>query len=202
MIPRPDKLVVDLVASATELVGTAVGLIGRADDLLTRTEGLLARIEAVVDRAEVSVDRVDTVMVDVEASVVGVTAVSAAAAEQVDLVRKVAIKADRTAAGAQGLVDRADRMVGEIEPVSRKAVPIATSLVDSIDTKEVEAAIQMIDRMPEMLESLDRDVIPMMRRLDQVGPDVHALLETVEDLRTMVENLPGMSFVRRRAEEA
>jgi hypothetical protein len=201
MIPRPDKLVVDLAGAATDLVTTAVGLVGRADDLLARTERLLARIEEVVDRAEASVSRVDAVMVDVEAAVVGVAAVSAAAAEQVDLVRKVAVKADRTAAGAQGLVDRGDRMLTDAEPVVRAALPMARTLVDSIQAHEIDAAVQMIDRMPEMLESLDRDVIPMMRRLDQVGPDVHALLETVEDLRTMVENLPGMSFVRRRAAE-
>jgi hypothetical protein len=172
MIPRPDRLIADVVGGAAEHVQTAVGLVGRADALLTQAEATLLRVDRVATAAE----------------------------EQVELVRRVALAADRVAAAASGVVQRSGRLVGEVEPLAADALPVARRLVDSLAPAEVDAAVAIVDRLPTLIQGLDSDVLPVMRRLEQVGPDVHALLETVEDLRRMVEGLPGMGLVRRRQE--
>ena len=60
--------------------------------------------------------------------------------------------------------------------------------------------ISLIDRMPLVLDHLENDVLPMLQQLDRVGPDVHELLEVVEDLRRVVTGLPGVGLLRRRGE--
>ncbi|MEV6488059.1 hypothetical protein AB0M20_05365 [Actinoplanes sp. NPDC051633] len=45
------------------------------------------------------------------------------------------------------------------------------------------------------------DVMPLLGKLDQVGPDLHKLLEVTEDLRLAIAGLPGLKMLRRRGEE-
>ncbi|WP_336920943.1 hypothetical protein [Aquipuribacter sp. SD81] len=194
MIPRPDRLLADVVGSAADLVQTAVGLVGRADTLLTRIDALVARAEAVLARAE-------SAAAAAESAVERVGAVTAHAQEQVDLVRRVTGKADRVASAASGAVQRGTALVDQVEPIAAEALPVARRLVGSIDTDEVDAAVAVVDRLPTVLAGLDGDLLPVMRRLEQVGPDVHALLETVDDLRRLVEGLPGMGLLRRRDDD-
>jgi hypothetical protein len=54
--------------------------------------------------------------------------------------------------------------------------------------------------MPVVLEHMDTDLLPVLRTLDRVGPDLHELLEVVEDLRRVVTGLPGVGLLRRRGE--
>ncbi len=54
--------------------------------------------------------------------------------------------------------------------------------------------------MPVVLEHMDTDLLPVLRTLDRVGPDLHELLEVVEDLRRVVAGLPGVGLLRRRGE--
>ncbi|MFC3688526.1 hypothetical protein [Aquipuribacter hungaricus] len=201
MIPRPDRLLSELVSSGTDLVGTAFGLVGRVDALLSRVEGVVSRIDTVATEAQGLLARVDLVVADAERAVTGVDAVRSAAAEQVEHVDRVATAASRTRDSAQGLVERAGGLLVQVEPVAAKALPAVTQLVDAFGTQEVDAAKGLVDRLPELLQSVEGDILPMLRQLDHVGPDVHSLLDTVQDLRLMVEGLPGMGFVRRRAEE-
>jgi hypothetical protein len=40
----------------------------------------------------------------------------------------------------------------------------------------------------------------MLRQLDKVGPDVHQILEVVQDLREALTGLPGVGMLMRRGE--
>jgi hypothetical protein len=42
--------------------------------------------------------------------------------------------------------------------------------------------------------------MPLLGKLDQVGPDLHKLLEVTEDLRLAIAGLPGLRMLRRRGE--
>ncbi len=57
-----------------------------------------------------------------------------------------------------------------------------------------------MDRLPGLLDTVDRDVLPLATQLQAVAPDLHNLLELVEDLHRLVSNLPGAKRLRRRAE--
>jgi hypothetical protein len=45
------------------------------------------------------------------------------------------------------------------------------------------------------------DVMPLLSKLDQVGPDLHKLLEVTEDLHLAIAGLPGLKMLRRRGED-
>jgi hypothetical protein len=48
---------------------------------------------------------------------------------------------------------------------------------------------------------VETDVLPMLAQLDRVGPDLHELLEVVEDLRRVVTGLPGVGLLRKRGDD-
>ena len=172
--------------SAAEAVETAIGLVPRAVDAMTRVEVLLDRVEGVVARTEAVVDEAAESNAKVRATVDAAGIVTRDAGRRVD--------------GAGGLVDRMDTLLGTWEPVGRRLAPEAARLADALSGHEVDAAISLIDRMPVVLEHMDTDLLPVLRTLDRVGPDLHELLEVVEDLRRVVTGLPGVGLLRRRGE--
>ena len=78
---------------------------------------------------------------------------------------------------------------------------LAARFVDELSTEEVTAAIRMIDQLPRLRAHLVDDVMPLLAKLDQVGPDLHKLLEVTEDLRLAIAGIPGLRMLRRRGEE-
>lgn len=92
-------------------------------------------------------------------------------------------------------------MLEPLEPLARAATPIAGRLLEQIENDEVDAITAMLDRLPLLLKHLDEDILPLMGQLDRVGPDIHAILETVEDLRNALQGMPGISLLRRRGEK-
>jgi hypothetical protein len=180
------QAVTGTVDQAVESVGGAFALVTAAQELLARASALIDRVDAVVDHTELVIGRIDEVVASSENSVRAVDAVTAAA--------------ERTLVAGEGLVARADALLGAVEPVAQQALPMAKKLVDGISPEEVDAASRMLDRLPALLGHVEDDVLPLLRQLDAVGPDVHAILETVQDLTERIEALPGMGLLRRRAD--
>jgi hypothetical protein len=179
--------------SAAEAVETAIGLVPRAVEAMTRVEALLDHVEGVVDRAEAVVGRAEAVVDEAAES-------NAKVRTTVDAAAIVIRDAGRRVDGAGGLVDRVDTLLGAWEPVVRNLAPQAVRLADGLSPHEVDAAISLIDRMPVVLEHVDTDLLPVLKTLDRVGPDLHELLEVVEDLRRVVTGLPGVGLLRRRGD--
>jgi hypothetical protein len=75
-------------------------------------------------------------------------------------------------------------------------------MAETLHPSEVDAAVLLIDRLPELLTAVDEDLLPLTRQLQGVGPELHELLTLVEDLHKMVSKLPGMGLVRRRRDPA
>ena len=172
--------------SAAEAVETAIGLVPRAVDAMTRVEALLDRAEGVIARTEAVVDEAAESNAKVRATVDAAGVVTRDAGRRVD--------------GAGGLVDRMDTMLGTWEPVGRKLAPQATRFAEQLSSHEVDAAISLIDRMPVVLEHLDSDLLPVLRTLDRVGPDVHELLNVLKEVRQAINGIPGFGLLRRRGE--
>jgi hypothetical protein len=197
LIPTPAELlgaaagvkqvVTGTVDQAVESASGALALVPAATALLARASALLDRADALADHAQLVISRIDEVVTASEATV-----------ERVDVVTG---KADRSMAGATGLVERTDALLSSVEPVARQGIPIATKVVESISPREVDAVVTMIDTLPTVLGHLEDDVMPLLQQLDAVGPDVHAILETVQDLTERIEALPGMGLLRRRADK-
>jgi ABC-type transporter Mla subunit MlaD len=156
-------------------------------DAVTRVEGILDRVDAVVERAEGVVDSADQATVRTHATLDRADAVTTRAGRQSDT--------------AAGVLDRIDHALSSWEPILRRLSPAAERFAAELDAREVDAAITLVDRLPTLLEHMENDVLPVLTRLDRVGPDLHELLEVVEDLRRVVTGLPGVSLLRRRGDD-
>jgi hypothetical protein len=185
-IPGP-AAVLGGAAAAAAAVETALDLVPRAAAAMDRVEALLDRVDQIVDRADQIVTRADEATVRTHAIL--------------DTAEIVTRDAGRTVDGASGVLDRADHSLGSWEPTLRRLAPAAKRFADGLDETEVTAAITLVDRMPVVLDHLENDVLPMLQTLDRVGPDLHEVLEVVQDLRRVVTGLPGVGLLRKRGEE-
>ena len=109
--------------------------------------------------------------------------------------------ASRTVDGATGVLGRVDTSLVAWEPSLRRLAPSLERFAEALSPTEVTAAIALVDRMPLVLDHLENDVLPMLRTLERVGPDVHELLEVADDLRRVITGLPGIGLLRRRGED-
>ena len=185
-LPGPTAVIGSAVAAADALE-TAIGLVPRAAEAMTRLEALL-------DRAEKAADRVDQVVTRADEATERARAVLGTA----ELVTR---DASRTVDGATGVLDRVDTSLVAWEPSLRRLAPSLERFAEALSPTEVTAAIALVDRMPLVLDHLENDVLPMLRTLERVGPDVHELLEVADDLRRVITGLPGIGLLRRRGED-
>ena len=154
----------------------------------------MTRLEALLDRAEKTADRMDQVVARADETTQRAHAVLGTA----ELVTR---DASRTVDGAAGVLDRVDTSLVAWEPSLRRLAPSLERFADALSPAEVTAAIALVDRMPLVLDHLENDVLPMLRTLERVGPDVHELLEVADDLRRVITGLPGIGLLRRRGED-
>lgn len=185
-IPGP-ATVIGGAAAAAEAVETALGLVPRAADAITRIEALLDRVDVVVERTEAVVDAADQATVRAHATL--------------DTAEMVTREAGRHSDAAGGVLDRVDGSLKAWEASLRKLAPQAQRFATALSTKEVDAAIALVDRLPVVLEHVETDVLPVLRTMERVGPDVHELLEVIEDLRRVITGLPGVGLLRRRGDD-
>ena len=181
-------------AAAAGAVETAISLVPRAAAAMTRVESLLDRLEAVTDRADLLVERTDKVVDAAELTTVR-------AQKTLDAADVVTREAGRRTDAAAGVLDRLDSALVQWEPTLRRLAPQAKRFAEQLAEHEVDAAISLVDRMPVLLEHVETDVLPMLSKLDRVGPDLHELLEVVEDLRRVVTGLPGIGLLRKRGDD-
>jgi hypothetical protein len=219
----------DGIAEALALVPRVGAAVGRMEGLLDQVSALLARVDGIVDRADATVDRARSTVVAADAAIVavGLTQVAAGEAieavgvtqvranEAIEAVGRTQAKADdaieavgRTTARADGTLTVAEDLVGRTAPLAADYLPALTSLAPSVrrlattlHPDEVEALVTLIDRLPQLVDHLDQDILPVLESLGSVGTDVHDLVDTVQDLRQIVKGFPGSRLFRRRGAE-
>lgn len=178
-IPGPG----DLFHAATTVrdgMEDALALLPRLINVVGQVELLLGRVERVVDRIESTVERADE-------SLRAVAAIDLAAHALVGSV-------EQTAARANAIIDL-------YEDSLRTLAPSVRDFSEKLDPTEVQAVIGLVDRLPRLVQHLDEDVLPILSTLDRVSPDLHQLLEIAQDLQVALGGLPGMGWVRKRAEK-
>jgi len=214
--------VTDLVLDIPATVGDVLALISRAGDMLDRVERLLVRAEGLLDRGEALLDRGGDAIADAEGMLVAsntlllradvlvagaerTAAAAAATVVDVDRTNEAAVStvgaAAATVVGVEDLLRRTDRLLAPWEPIAGKVAPLAADFAHRLDDHEVAALAGMVDKLPQLLRSLEEDVLPMLGKLDQVGPDVHEILETVHEMTLAISGLPGAGFLKRRGEK-
>ena len=221
--------VVETAAAAATVPVRAMALLGQAELLVSRITVIADNAEALIERAGLIVTEAAvataaaTRIVDEAATITGAAArlvdeagtVTAAAAGIVGEAAATADAANAVVADAVLITGAASAVVGRAEaatadvtemldgyaPTLRQAAPLAARFVADLTPEEVTAAIRMIDELPRLREHLIDDVMPLLGKLDQVGPDIHALLGATQDLHLAITGLPGLKRLRRRGEE-
>lgn len=168
-------------------VPRALALLDRAETLVDRAEGLLARTSA-------AVDQVDAV---VEAAAVEVARVGV-------VVDGAAMQVDRAATVLDGATVEAARVaaLGDLlEPPLTKLQPTLQTLADTTHPDEVAALVTLVDHLPALTEQVERDLLPVLRTLESVAPDLHDLLNVSRELNEIIGKIPGFGRIKRRIEE-
>ncbi len=196
----PTALLGGAVAAA-DAVESAIALVPRAAAALTRMEALLDRTESLVARSEAVATSADQVTKRAAQVVTRAEKVTARTQAVLDVAEIVTRDSSRTVDGASGILNRVDAMLSTWEPVLRGVAPSATRFAESVSPQEVDAAVALVDRLPLLLAHLEDDVLPVLKTLDRVGPDIHELLATAEDLRRVLTGLPGIGFLRKRGDD-
>lgn len=136
-----------------------VDLVPRLVALLERAEGLVDQIADVTDRADELVERAGA----------------------------ATTKAEELTASAESLVKRSEALLEPVESLAPKGLPMLEQVVASISPDEIEAIKSMFDRLPGMLNQVDR-----------IGPDVAEILDSVKDLSRAASGIPGMQSAMKR----
>jgi hypothetical protein len=163
-----------------------LGVAERTGELVERLIGALPQVMRLLDAAERMAAEVEDLLSRMEDT--------RAVAEGV-LARADALVVSATAAQAR-LVHLMDRL----EPSLTALQPTLARLAETTDPREVDALVSLVDRLPVLAEQVERDVVPVMRTLSTVSPDLHDLLDTSRELNEMLARLPGMGRIKRRVD--
>jgi len=193
------------IRELTDALAGLVGMTSRASALLPRVEALVVRIDQIADDAEKSLARANDAIDAIDLA-------AARATKSIDRIDAAAgrtdaalLRAETIVAGAQDMMDRSTALLasyagplGDLAPAAASMVPALRRIADTVSDTEVDAVVGLIDELPGILDQLRTDIIPLLHR---IGPDVHATMEIVDDVRQIINGLPGAKLFRRRGEE-
>lgn len=178
VLTRPVAVVLDTTVSLLALPGRVIGLVSAAEQTLSAVNDAVARTEAHLEHTEKIIVRVDDIVLAAGHAVKAATATVA--------------QVDNLTASAAPLLESYSEPLRRLEPTVRR-------MADTTDPQEVDALVTLIDRLPRLASAMDGDVIPLLGRIEQIGPDLNQLLDNVGDLNRMMNRVPRV-FRRRRDE--
>jgi hypothetical protein len=197
-----------LVSRMTMLAERAEDLVGRVGGVVEGIEETLRDTKVIMAAAALAVDEAGAVAARAALLVDGAAVTLDGAAVAVTGAATVVTDAGRITDAAAGVVQQASatsvearELLDGYAPALRHAAPLANRFIEELTPEEVTAAIRMIDELPRLRQHLSEDVMPLLGKLDQVGPDLHSLLEVTNDLHLAIIGLPGLKMLRRRGEE-
>jgi ABC-type transporter Mla subunit MlaD len=194
-----------VVSTGVALPRRIVGLVGQAEELLGQARTALQSVDATIGDAAASVARVSRILDRAEASVARTDAVLSSTEPILAQTRGLlhnaeAVTADatRTLRTARTLTDDASGMLTQLQPALDRAMPLLEKFVTSLSPAEIDAAIKLVDELPVLTESVRADILPILRTLDRVGPDINELLHVMDDVRHAIIGIPGFAFFKKR----
>lgn len=184
-LPVPDPLAVlargqGLLDQAASLLPRAFALLGRAEVLVRDAGALIERIEVTRTAADAVVKSTDRVVSDANALIV---------------------RTAGTVGSVEPTIDRAQRLLDSFAPSLDRLQPILDRLAQSTGPDEIEALIKLVDHLPMLVDRLESDVLPILANMENVGADIHDLLDMATEVNEMLARLPGMGKARQRVED-
>ncbi len=182
-----------LLARITQLVDAAARIVDEA-------AATVDRVALVVDGAETTVDRVALVVDGAATTVNRASHVVDGAEATVSEADLVALRAGSVVTDAGTASAQAQELLDAYRETALRLAPKADQLVQSISADEVRALIKLIDVLPEFVDAMQTDIMPILGTLDRVAPDLDGLLNVARDVREAVVGIPGFKFLRKRGE--
>jgi hypothetical protein len=185
VLPRAlDRLDGLLASSRLERLGTLIDcLLDEDHDGIDRVARLLERVEQLLadDRVGRLLDRLDALLTDDNVRRIDglLGAIRPDVAGRV-LQRLDETLADHRAAALQGLLEQ---------------LPV---LLSAERTGKLAA---LADQAPRLVDALENGNLPTSRELQQIPPDLHAMLELIDDLHQVVSGMPGATRARGRGDD-
>lgn len=203
-------------------VEQAVGLVPRVAALVGQLERIAARAEAAIEAVEQTRHRADQ-LVERAGGVIGQTEqVLTGTAGLVRQAEQLLAGTDQLLAGAGQVSKRAEVLIGEtsqvladtraitgqagellggFEPTLNQLSPVLDRLAATTSPAEVDAVILLIDVLPELVERMRKEVLPILATMTNVAPDIRELLDTTKEFTALLGSLPGLGRLKRRVEE-
>ncbi len=98
-------------------------------------------------------------------------------------------------------VRRSAALVASLEPSLAALQPTLERLAETMDPREVDAMVGLVNHLPMLVERLERDILPVLGTLTSVAPDLHDLLDVSRELNGMLGKIPGMGRIKQRVDE-
>lgn len=198
-----------IVGRVDATVGSADALVARVDTTVGAAEGLVRRVDSTVDRADGIIDRADGITgradgvagsaeAIVERAVPVVDFVESTVAEVRPVLEALLLEEGVRAEQARIVSTRVAELLGAADEVARKLTPLAGRVADTVSSEDFEAVLEVVDNLPENVRAVERDVLPVVRSLDTVAPEVHQILEVAQDCLEALNGIPGFQRLRRR----
>lgn len=176
LLTRPIGTVVDITVTLLTLPGRVLGLVAHAEQTLAAANDAMTRAESHLERTGRIIGQLDGVV----------------------------RAADRAVTAAAGTVDRVDSLTASAAPLLesyaeplRRLEPTPRRMADTTAPHDVDALVTLIDRLPRLAHAMDGDVVPLLSRIEKIGPDLDQLLDRAGDLNQMMNRMPTM-FRRHR----
>jgi hypothetical protein len=182
-LSRLSSLLTRPVSTVLDATAALVSLPRRVVTMMIEAEQTLSAVNAATERTDALIDRINGITTKAEGAVRAAYETVGAAAVAIE-------QASNITATAAPLLASYGEPLRRLEPAVRR-------LAESTDTQEVDALVKLIDRLPRLVNAMDDDVMPLLDRLDQSGPDLNQLLDSVSDLNRMAGRIPKV-FRRRR----
>ena len=204
-----------LVSRITMIADSAEALIAQVATTVAEAQQTIRSAQTIAAAAALTVEEAAVITKDAARLVGAAGEITAGAADVVEGAGRATNAAGGLLVDASAATDAATAVIARAEAVSVEAVrlldgfaptlsqaaPLLARFVNDLTPDEVTAAIRMVDELPRLREHLVSDVMPLLGKLDQVGPDLHNLLAVTQDLHLAIVGLPGLKMLRKRGEE-
>jgi hypothetical protein len=157
--------------SAVALPVRVVGLVTLAEQTLTAGYAVVTRTCELLDRIEAATGTAENV--------------TRAAAEVATAAAATVEHAGTLTARAAALLEDYSEPLGRLQPMLRR-------LAETTQPEALDALVALLDRLPQLAEAMNHELIPLLGHLDRVGPDVNQLLDSVAQLNHMTSRFPAV----------
>ncbi|SEC43299.1 hypothetical protein SAMN04489844_2286 [Nocardioides exalbidus] len=171
-VPGP-RDVLTAIERGTDQVEALIGAVPRVLALLDDAERLLVRASAAIDRVREVTEAANVIVVRTSA---------------------VVDDADAQVVRVTGLLDT-------FEPSLTRLQPTLETLADTTSPDEVRALVQLVDHLPALTATVEKDLLPVLGTLGSVAPDLHDLLNVSRELNEILGKVPGIGRLKRKVEE-